>query len=67
MALLAVDVGGAHVTVRVETNDEERRFTSGPRLSAQRMIDKLLPLVDDWQFDRVRIGVPAHSPGRPRS
>jgi polyphosphate glucokinase len=61
--VLAVDVGGTHVKVRVETSDEERRFTSGPRLSAQRMIDKLLPLVDDWQFDRVSIGIPAQVHG----
>jgi len=60
---LAVDVGGSHVKVRVPTKDEERRFTSGPRLSARRMIDKLLPLVDDWSFDVVSIGIPAQVHG----
>lgn len=63
MIVLAVDVGGSHVKVRVQDVEEERRFTSGPRLSAQRMIDTLVPLVHDWQFDVVSIGIPAQVHG----
>lgn len=63
MVVLAVDVGGTHVKARVQDVDAERRFVSGPRLSAQRMIDKLLRLVDDWQFDAVSVGIPAQVHG----
>ena len=63
MVVLAVDVGGSHVKARVQDVEEERRFKSGKRLSAQQMIDKLLPLVDDWRFEVVSIGVPAQVHG----
>ena len=63
MTVLAVDVGGTHVKARVQDIEEERRFESGPRLSAQRMIDTLLQLVDDWQFDAVSVGIPAQVHG----
>ena len=63
MLVLAVDVGGTHVKARVPDVEEERRFESGPRLSARRMIDKLLQLVDDWRFDVVIVGIPAQVHG----
>jgi predicted NBD/HSP70 family sugar kinase len=59
MVVLAVDIGGSHVKARRSDHDEVRRFKSGKRLSAQRMIDKLLPLVADWQFEVVSVGIPA--------
>jgi polyphosphate glucokinase len=63
VVVLVVDVGGSHVKARRQTSDDERRFTSGKNLSAQRMIDKLLPLVDDWEYDAVSIGIPAQVHG----
>ena len=63
MAVLAVDVGGSHVKLRVQTSDEERRFESGPRLTAARMIEQLVPLVEDWRYDLVSVGVPAQVHG----
>lgn len=63
MAVLAVDVGGSHVKLRVQTRDEERRFVSGPRLTAAQMIEQLVPLVADWSYDRVSVGVPAQVHG----
>jgi predicted NBD/HSP70 family sugar kinase len=63
VVVLAVDVGGSHVKARVPDVDEERRFTSGKRLSAQQMIDKLVPLAADWQYDVVSVGVPAQVHG----
>ena len=56
---LAVDVGGSHVKVRLSDGDEERRFASGPGLTAQKMVDGVKSLTADWAFDRVAIGVPA--------
>jgi polyphosphate glucokinase len=61
--VLAVDVGGSHVKVRVQTNDEERRFGSGPQLTAAGMIAQLGSLVADWSYDLVSVGVPAQVHG----
>ena len=59
MQVLAVDVGGRHVKALVQGETERRRFRSGPDLTPERMVAGTLELVDDWQFDRVSIGVPA--------
>lgn len=59
MRILAVDVGGTHVKALLQGEKERRRFKSGPRLTAQRMVEKTLALVEGWDFDRVSIGIPA--------
>ena len=59
MRVLAVDVGGRHVKALVQGETQRRRFKSGPELTAERMVEGTLGLVDDWDFDRVSIGVPA--------
>jgi polyphosphate glucokinase len=56
--ILAVDVGGQHVKARVTGEDEKRRFESGPKLTAQQMVDGVLELVDGWSWDVVSVGVP---------
>lgn len=57
--ILAVDVGGSHVKVRLSTGPEERRFDSNPKLTAQQMVDRVLDLAKDWEYDVVSVGVPA--------
>jgi predicted NBD/HSP70 family sugar kinase len=57
--VLAVDVGGSHVKALLAGEDEERRFKSGKRLSAERMVQKTLALTDGWSYDVVSVGVPA--------
>jgi polyphosphate glucokinase len=59
MNVLAVDVGGSHVKLLVSGEKEPRRFVSGPRLSAQQMIDGVLASADGWNWDVVSIGIPA--------
>jgi polyphosphate glucokinase len=56
--VLAVDVGGSHVKALTSNETEHRRFVSGPRLTAQQMVDGVLTLVDGWDFDVVSVGVP---------
>jgi predicted NBD/HSP70 family sugar kinase len=63
VVVLAVDVGGSHVKARRSGSDEERRFKSGRGLTAQQMAEKLLPLVADWTYDAVSVGVPAQVHG----
>jgi predicted NBD/HSP70 family sugar kinase len=57
--VLTVDVGGSHVKALLAGEDEERRFKSGKRLSAGRMVEKTLALTDGWAYDVVSVGVPA--------
>jgi polyphosphate glucokinase len=57
--ILVVDVGGSHVKTRLSTVGEERRFESGPTLTARQMADGVKELTRDWSFDRVSIGIPA--------
>ena len=39
--------------------DEPREFPSGPRLTAARMVERVLELTHDWRYDAVALGVPA--------
>ena len=57
--MLGVDIGGSHVKAKLSSSGEERRFDSGPTLSAQQMVDGLRKLTADWDYDAVSIGVPA--------
>src|SRR5919202_365658 len=61
--VLAVDVGGSHVKARSSDADEVRRFESGPRLTAERMIEKTRALTNDWAYDAVSVGIPAQVHG----
>jgi polyphosphate glucokinase len=56
--VLAVDVGGSHVKALTSNETEHRRFNSGPKLTAQQMVDGVLKLVDGWPYDVVSVGVP---------
>jgi polyphosphate glucokinase len=57
-SVLAVDVGGSHVKVLLNGLDERRRFTSGPKLTAQEMVDGVLDLTKDWDYVGLSVGVP---------
>jgi polyphosphate glucokinase len=56
--VLAIDVGGSHVKVRVSNRRDVRQFESGPLLTAARMVAGVLELVGDWKYDVVSIGYP---------
>jgi polyphosphate glucokinase len=58
-AVLAVDVGGSHVKLRVPTEDERRRFDSGPDLTPQEMVDGVLRAAEGWAWDVVSVGIPS--------
>jgi polyphosphate glucokinase len=57
--VLAVDVGGSHVKALRSSGGERRRFESGPDLTAREMVDGVLAMTHDWEYDVVSIGVPA--------
>ena len=58
LRVLAVDVGGSHVKVRLSGSQEVRKFDSGPDMTAKMMADGILKLTQDWTFDVVSIGYP---------
>jgi polyphosphate glucokinase len=57
MRVLAIDVGGTHVKVKMK-DVEERKFDSGPTLTARQMVEQILHLTKDWQYDHVAMGYP---------
>jgi predicted NBD/HSP70 family sugar kinase len=58
-AVLAVDVGGSHVKTVLNGIDERRRFVSGPKLTAQQMVDGVLEMTKDLDYTHVSVGCPA--------
>ena len=58
MNLLVIDVGGTHVKVLVSGQEKPRRFLSGPKLTAKRMVRRIKELTADWSYDAVSIGYP---------
>lgn len=57
--VLAIDIGGTHVKIRVPSDPEKRAFESGPTLTPQGMVQGVLELSKGWSFDRISIGIPA--------
>jgi polyphosphate glucokinase len=58
MKILVLDVGGTHVKVKVQGEDEVRKIPSGPELTPQLMLDGVRQVTTGWDFDRVTIGYP---------
>ncbi len=56
--VLAIDVGGSHVKMRVFGRRELRQFDSGPKLTPRHMVTRVHELAGDWTFDAVSIGYP---------
>ena len=63
LRVLAVDVGGSRVKALLSDGEERRRFDSGPGMTAQAMVDGVLELTKDWQYDVVSVGVPTQVRG----
>jgi polyphosphate glucokinase len=56
--VLAIDVGGSHVKLRVSSHRETRVFESGPTMTPRRMVANVRRLTADLKFDVVSIGYP---------
>jgi polyphosphate glucokinase len=56
--VLAIDVGGTHVKIRVSGRRETRVFESGPTLTPRQMVAQIHKLTGDWQYEAVSIGYP---------
>lgn len=58
MKVLAIDVGGTHVKIRVSGQDEVRKFVSGPSLTPDKMVAGVKELAKDWDYDVASLGYP---------
>ena len=58
MRVLAVDVGGTNVKVLATGQTEPRRFPSGPKMTAKKMVSGVKEITRDWKYDVVAIGYP---------
>ncbi len=56
--ILAVDVGGSHVKVLLNSEVKKRRFSSGPELTASEMVAQVKAITSDWAYDVVSLGYP---------
>ncbi len=56
--ILVVDVGGSHVKCIASGQTKPVKFKSGPKLTPDRMVRKVLKITKDWNFDVVSIGYP---------
>ena len=58
MKVLVIDVGGTNIKVFANGETGVRKFPSGPTLTAKQMVDGVLSLVGDWNYDVITIGYP---------
>jgi len=58
MKILVIDVGGTHVKVLATGQTEERKFDSGPKMTAAQMVTGVKSLTGGWKFDAITIGYP---------
>ncbi len=56
--ILAIDLGGTHVKVRLQGESEERKAASGPRTTPRDMVRVVRVLARGWRYDRVSLGYP---------
>jgi len=58
MNVLVVDVGGSNVKMLATGQDEARKFSSGPKMTARRMVSGVRKLAKDWKYEVISIGYP---------
>jgi predicted NBD/HSP70 family sugar kinase len=58
MTILVIDVGGSHVKVRLQGQEEVRKCSSGPELTPAQMIAEVRTAAAEWKYDRASIGYP---------
>src|SRR4051812_34319901 len=56
--ILVVDIGGTHIKFEASGQRQRREFSSGPQMSARKMVSELKRLTKDWDYDVLSIGYP---------
>jgi len=57
--ILVIDVGGTHVKVLATGQKEPVKITSGPKMTAKKMVKEVRKATKDWNYSAVSIGYPA--------
>jgi polyphosphate glucokinase len=58
MNILVIDVGGTHVKILANSEQEKREIESEPAMTAQQMVSSVKKLAGGWKYDVVSIGYP---------
>ena len=58
MTILVMDVGGTHVKLRLEGQEEVRKYATGMELTPAEMFAEVRAATTDWKYDRATIGYP---------
>lgn len=58
LVVLAIDLGGSHVKMRLSSGGERRAAVSGPTMSAKEMVQTVKDLTSDWRYDVIGMGYP---------
>lgn len=56
--VLSIDVGGSTVKLLANTEHYRRRLPTGPTMTAFQMVQGVLQLTQDWEYERVSLGLP---------
>ena len=56
--VMAVDVGGTAVKIRLSSGGDKRRTQSGPNMDAKQMIEAVRQLAEGLEYDVISIGYP---------
>lgn len=58
MKILVIDIGGTNVKMLASGQKTPRKFPSGPELTPEQMVAKVLSATKDWDYEVVSIGFP---------
>ena len=58
MKILMIDVGGTHVKLMASGHEGFRKFPSGRKLTASKMVKGVLEATEDWEYDAISLGFP---------
>jgi predicted NBD/HSP70 family sugar kinase len=58
MKILVIDIGGTNVKILATGHEEVRKIPSGPKMTAQKMVEEVLNAAKDWEYDVIAVGYP---------
>lgn len=56
--VLAVDIGGTHLKIRLSTGSEKRAVESGTTMTPEKMIEAVREMASGWTYDVIAMGYP---------
>src|SRR5688572_25780731 len=58
MKILVIDIGGSSIKFLLSGKKVPRKFSSGKKMTPEKMIERVLEMTSDWRFDKVTLGFP---------